>query len=628
MKLSFIKLSIVFICMLSSALMAKNTNNIVEIPMLQQKVFIPSSSVLVLKDPSNEKTLKQVIADSLQFESLSKDMIFLSDEAEFFWVKVQLTGKALSKDRWLFEIPDSHLGSVTAFMSVDGRPTVYLEAAGYDHKFSKRKYQHKNIIFPIDNINVNNGGVVTIYLKYESKFRNVLFYKLSKVNTFLSYSNTEYLLLGLYYGILICLILSSILLYFSIGEKTLIYLIGFLLTSILVGLTEDNLGSQYLFVNQPELNYLLMKYASTLSMLSIVLLSTHFLKMREKYFNAYISIWAVTIVNALYFLIFKGINVSIWSLPTFLIPFIIIFIYLLKDIKKEETKITYFLIGYVVILSGLTLQVLRVYGIFISDNIIVVYAFNLGLLLTGLFMTLSQFEKFKVLKEEKEKVQLQLIEDLKVREKVIEDKVVERTNEIAKQKEVIDVKNKELEWVNDELNKQRLQIQSLNKKLTVENEQLIEDVGHLETARVLMQEVTFEEFEKMFPSDEMCYNYLEEIKWKEGFTCKKCGGTDYAKGTGVNSRRCKKCNYNESVTSGTLFHRLHFPIQKAFYMVFIVFSKDGDISSTKLSEILEMRQNTCWKFSKKIKESIELKKEVLGSEDLLKQKGWEELILN
>ncbi|NLR90327.1 7TM diverse intracellular signaling domain-containing protein [Flammeovirga agarivorans] len=630
LKSNYLNFIIIFwFCLPIAASANDKSPFLIEVPDYVDKIFIPSSKVMVLKDRDSRYTIDQIVNNNAKnFIPLPKvDNIVLSEESYSYWVKIQLEGEALSKDRWFFEIPDSHVGEIIAYMQVGNDPPVLMEKAGYDHIYTTRTFRHKNIIFPIDQLNIGDNKEVKVYLKYTSLFLNVLFYKISKSETFLEYSNTEYLMLGLNYGILVCLIITSLLLYITIRDKSLIFLIAFLIGSICVGLTEDNLGAEYLFTNKPFLNYILMKYAAPVSMLTIVFLAVQFLEIRKEAFKLYLVIVGIALLNAFYFLIFKSMNDVIWRMPTFLLPFLLIFGFILTKLKREGVKVTYFFLGYIVILGGLITQVLRSYGIFISDNILVVYAYNMGLLITGLFMTLSQTEKFKILKEEKEEAQQELIKDLQIRERVIEEKVVERTEKIKAQNEIIELKNKELEWVNNELNKQRVQIQDLNSQLQIENEQLHVDVEHLESARVLMQEVTLEEFENMFPTDESCYDYLEEIKWKNGYNCKKCGNELYAKGTGPNSRRCKKCNYNESVTSGTLFHRLHFPIKKAFYMVFIVYSKKGDISSTKIAELLEMRQNTCWKFSKKIKEAMDVKIHEFGSEEELKKKGWEALIL-
>ncbi len=108
------------------------------------------------------------------------------------------------------------------------------------------------------------------------------------------------------------------------------------------------------------------------------------------------------------------------------------------------------------------------------------------------------------------------------------------------------------------------------------------------------------EFQQRFTCDEDCYKYLSEIKWQEGFNCPKCENTKWCKGTKAYTRQCTKCNYNESPTAGTLFHKVKFPLLKAFYIVYYVSTSKKGISSTELSRKLELRQKTCWMFKQKV----------------------------
>ena len=72
----------------------------------------------------------------------------------------------------------------------------------------------------------------------------------------------------------------------------------------------------------------------------------------------------------------------------------------------------------------------------------------------------------------------------------------------------------------------------------------------------------------LFCSDDDCYKYLASLKWQEDkFVCKKCGNTTYHKGRSPYSRRCNKCKYDESVTAGTMFEKLKFPILIAFNII-------------------------------------------------------------
>jgi hypothetical protein len=105
------------------------------------------------------------------------------------------------------------------------------------------------------------------------------------------------------------------------------------------------------------------------------------------------------------------------------------------------------------------------------------------------------------------------------------------------------------------------------------------------------------EFQQCFPDEAICYQYLVDQKWKDGFRCLKCGNDKHYKGNHEFSWQCTKCSTIESAASGTLLHRLIFSILKAFY--FVVISKKG-IATTGSSRKLQNNQKTCLLFKQKV----------------------------
>jgi len=105
---------------------------------------------------------------------------------------------------------------------------------------------------------------------------------------------------------------------------------------------------------------------------------------------------------------------------------------------------------------------------------------------------------------------------------------------------------------------------------------------------------------KRFPDTESCLKFLADLKWKEGFVCKKCGHTNFCKGKSPYSRRCTKCKKEESATAHTVFHRCKIPMTQAFEMAFLVCNLP-EVSSYQISKKMNIRQMTCYNFQKKVK---------------------------
>ena len=112
-------------------------------------------------------------------------------------------------------------------------------------------------------------------------------------------------------------------------------------------------------------------------------------------------------------------------------------------------------------------------------------------------------------------------------------------------------------------------------------------------------------FSQRFSCDDDCLKYLASIKWpSEKFECRRCGNTTYHHGRTPYSRRCNKCKRDESVTSGTMFEKIKFPILTAFSIIFRLATQDTGISSTELAEMLGIQTKTCLAFRYKVQQAI------------------------
>jgi hypothetical protein len=121
---------------------------------------------------------------------------------------------------------------------------------------------------------------------------------------------------------------------------------------------------------------------------------------------------------------------------------------------------------------------------------------------------------------------------------------------------------------------------------------------------IFKAELDDKKLEELFNSEDKCYEFLADLKWSNGFTCRKCGNSNYCAGKTPHSRRCTKCKTEESSAAGTIFHNCKFPISKAFYIAYSVCKGKEDISTYEFARRLSLRQMTCWNFKTKIRNAI------------------------
>ena len=122
------------------------------------------------------------------------------------------------------------------------------------------------------------------------------------------------------------------------------------------------------------------------------------------------------------------------------------------------------------------------------------------------------------------------------------------------------------------------------------------------TERNIFRGVNSIKFNQRFKDDNDCLEYLAEVKWHNGYKCKRCENDKFGNGKHIHNRRCTKCRYDESPTVGTMFEKLKFSILIAFHIVFKISTKKKGMSSLELSNEFELRQMTCWSFKQKLQQ--------------------------
>ena len=111
------------------------------------------------------------------------------------------------------------------------------------------------------------------------------------------------------------------------------------------------------------------------------------------------------------------------------------------------------------------------------------------------------------------------------------------------------------------------------------------------------------EFAERFKTDSNCKEYLGNIKWKDGYSCRKCGNYSYQVRNNF-SRTCNKCSDTESPTANTIFHRVRFGVRTAFFICFEMATTTKSLSATQMGVRYGITEKTARLFMLKIREAM------------------------
>src|SRR4051795_13621122 len=91
------------------------------------------------------------------------------------------------------------------------------------------------------------------------------------------------------------------------------------------------------------------------------------------------------------------------------------------------------------------------------------------------------------------------------------------------------------------------------------------------------------EFERRFPDEAACAEWLLERRWGRGFACPGCGhGECWRLGRKVLTLQCRACRRETSVTAGTVMHRSHLPLKVWFTVAWLVATHRNGMSARQL----------------------------------------------
>lgn len=115
---------------------------------------------------------------------------------------------------------------------------------------------------------------------------------------------------------------------------------------------------------------------------------------------------------------------------------------------------------------------------------------------------------------------------------------------------------------------------------------------------------TILEFERRFSSEGACREYLFQMRWPNGFCCPRCGHR-VGWHTGRDYYRCGLCDFQVSVTAGTVFQATKKPLQLWFRAMWYVTSQKQGISALGLKRVLGLGSyETAWIWLHKLRHAM------------------------
>lgn len=338
-----------------------------------------------------------------------------------YWFRTQLL-QPDSDENWLLELRYPPLDNIDVFL-LDINGEVLQSGHGGDRRpFASRgiRNRHFTVMLPLP---LNEP--VWLYIRVQTDGSLQLPALLSRPEQFVADTRNEQYLLGLYYGILLSLLLYNLLIYLSIRDSSYLYYIFYIGTYSLFQMTLNGLAFEHLWPEATDWNNRALPFLMSLSMFALMLLTRTFLRVdssassMDRLFTFFSVVVALTALGCLFMPYNPAIRLA--SAVGVIGP-IVVFLAGANSLLRGYRQALFFLLAFSALLLGMAMYALKTFHL-LPGNTVTENGLQIGSALQMILLAFALADRMRLLKEANVKVEQEARQRL-------EQRVEERTREL------------------------------------------------------------------------------------------------------------------------------------------------------------------------------------------------------
>jgi transposase-like protein len=119
--------------------------------------------------------------------------------------------------------------------------------------------------------------------------------------------------------------------------------------------------------------------------------------------------------------------------------------------------------------------------------------------------------------------------------------------------------------------------------------------------------MTLIDVHQMFSTEAKCRELLKRLRWPVRAECPRCKSPAVALETNRDLLYCKECDYQFTVTAGTIFHDSHLPLIKWFTAVYLLCESRKGMSANQIKRMLGIGSyKTAWYLCHRIRKAMQI----------------------
>jgi len=352
------------------------------------------------------------------------------------WARVSYEIPAGNTARWFLEIQYPLLDHITVYNREKSGEVAFKEY-GDTLPFNARDINHHNFLIGLE----NEPGIHTCHLRVQSNSSMSLDMQIVSESMVISKLNVEKTLFGTFYGALFIMLVYNLLLALSMRDLTYFWYSGFIFSVLLVSLSLNGYGFQYIWKNSPWMNEA-VPFTLFFSVICMGLFTRSFIEtgknhpVLDKIILGYI-ILAIFCTAASCFVPYRfGIQAG----AAYFIPGIIIILVSCVRLLLDRNRMArYYIIAFSALFTGIVITVLHRFGQ-IPGTAVTLWGFQFGGAISVALFSLGLADRVNMLTRN--------LRELNV---TLEDRVERRTRDLSRAKDELQAAMVELEAMNENL---------------------------------------------------------------------------------------------------------------------------------------------------------------------------------
>lgn len=388
---------------------------------------------------TGQETDIAVIAASGDFQAMEEKVPNLGVKKESSYLKFRI--KNNSQDFFINGFIDN--AAIDEVEIYQLQPNVkMLVSSGEVKSFHERGSEHPSVNWQFF---IQPGTSIDFILRVKSGENLVVPVKIGKEKYVNAEQSRKELFYGIYIGCILVMLVYNLFVYFTVRDKVYLYYVAYILTVGLTQMVLNGYSNKYLWPNGVQLSMLMSVFIPVLSGVTTVLFSRQFIQIKrytpwvDKLLMFFLTAYGAAIILAvlgMYNQAFMIVDMNAASALVLVYAAVV-------AVRKGSRTARFFLVAWVIFLTGVTLFALRNIGV-IPFSDLSNYALPIGSALESVLLSFALADRINQFKKEKDESQQKMIAVMSENQRLIEEQNVQLEKKVHERTLDLEIANREL----------------------------------------------------------------------------------------------------------------------------------------------------------------------------------------